>query len=140
MNRRPLGVSIICWIIIVLSIISLVSTILMISTPERMAVIVAQSKVSPKLLHYNIIASLVSVVINFILAICMLNGMNWARHVYLIFNGVIYIAALILFTPKLPVLIAIVIFLIFLYFLYNQPANDFFTGKTAGPEPHEDVQ
>lgn len=127
MDKRPVGVSVVCWVLIVLSVLGLIGAIYMLASPSAFEKLEAQQGLSDSLIHYNLSISIISPIVNLILSILMLRAVNLARHIYLVFNAIVYIIALIFTPAKIMIIITIIIFLIFLYFLYNKPANEFFT-------------
>lgn len=126
MSQRPVAIVVICWFIIILAVFGVVTNVIILFTPEKLAALQAQISLRPITVGYILAFSLLNPTINLALAICMLYAVNWARHVYLAFNGILYVSALILVSQKLTVLLAMSIFFIFLYFLFNERGQQYF--------------
>ena len=81
MIKRPLGVTVVCWILIIVAVLSVVGSIFILVNPDKIAAIQAQSDLSRSLLHFYLAFSIINPVINFIVAVFMLHNSNGARHV-----------------------------------------------------------
>ena len=127
MNKRPLSVSVVAWIIIILSIIGIFVYITMHQgISEHLNAMNA-----PIHVYYM---GMVSVVIDLICALFMLRGANWSRLLYLTWGIIIYIYDfVVLGSDHLGAIVfSIVAFIIFNIFLFSSSANEYFgEGKTT---------
>ncbi len=127
MDQRPLSVSVVAWIILIISILGIISFISMRQQIfEHMALINA-----PVHIYY---LGLVSRIIDLICALFMLRAANWSRLFYLAWGIIVFIYSLVVLqgTYLGPVIFAIVFFIIFNIFLFSRSANAYFgQGKTT---------
>ncbi|OGO92715.1 MAG: hypothetical protein A3F10_03560 [Coxiella sp. RIFCSPHIGHO2_12_FULL_42_15] len=132
MEKKPAGVSVVSWVLIIYWGISLILAILMAANAHKIAQMQRELYgFSNSLMQYVVVMNFLAPVVNLTLGILMLKAVNWSRHVFLIFNAVILIIALILMPQKIVTIITMIIYLIFLYFLYNRSASAFFTAKNS---------
>lgn len=121
MGRRPLSVSVVAWIILILSILSFLG---LISMHTRITEHMELSGI-PIHIYY---LSIVTLVINFICAFCMLRGFNWSRLLYLCWGIIIFIYNFVVQPSSSwgPTFVSLVIFVIFNIFLFSSSANAYF--------------
>lgn len=132
--RRPKIITGICWVLIIFSALGILGAVYILTQLQHVINLQLQHDVNKDLIYYNIAISVLSPIVNLIIAIKMLRGRNWARYVYLIFNVILYVIALILAPQKIFVGVMIIIFCVFIYFLFNAKATQFFmarSGKSA---------
>ena len=126
MNARPTSVTVIAWIIIVTSAISLVSTLFLINNPTAQE-LMAKSPLPPSVQYAMIfVGLLVAVVCGFL----MLKRANWARLLYVGW-GVLNLIISFFTTPgKLMMLPAMIFLAVVVFFLFRPKANAFFSGES----------
>lgn len=130
MQKRPKGVSVVAWILIIYWGISLLLAILMLVDAAKVAE--AEHHLygfSRSMTHYTLAVNFLAPLANIIIGIFLLKGANWARYAFLVLNVVILVISLIFMPQKLITLVELIIYLIFLYFLYNRDASEFFSKK-----------
>ena len=126
MNARPLSITVIAWIIIVSSAMSLVSTLFLINNPTAQE-LMAQSAL-PLPVQYAMI--FVGLLVGIVCGVFMLKGANWARLLYVGW-GILGFAISFITTPgKLTMLPGIIFFAIVVFFLFRPKANAFFSGRS----------
>ncbi len=127
--KRPLGVTIVCWVLIVLSAISIVSLLYSYFHFETLYQ-AAQQKVSISqgAFRLQIQIGLAVAIINIILCIFMLKAHNWSRIVYLVLGAAMQVWAFVSSPVTGVMIVSLIIFIIFVYFLFNRKAATFFTG------------
>lgn len=124
---RPLGVSVVAWIIIILSIVGIVWYASMgkqiIERLELLSV--------PVHVYY---VGFATSIINFFCALGMLRGLNIGRLFYLTWGVITYIYSLVMSNGVYmgPLVASIVVFIIFNIFLFSRSANEFFGQGKSG--------
>ena len=133
MNKRPMSVTVVAWIIIVLSVLGVAGLFIstnMIKEADHVSVQLQHLVHDP--IYMGI--SYAIVIINLIAGIFILKGKGWGRWLYVamyivgiflnfIYNGVSGFS----FTAMLP---GLVIFVVFMILLFNKSANEYFNGST----------
>lgn len=118
MKDRPLSITIISWLFILIGAVGLVSGLLPLFGAST-AQLTADFK-SHWMVHLSRLAEIVS-------GLFMLRGHNWARWLLVVWIAFhIVISAL---HSVLQLSIHIVIFSIILFFLFRRTASDYFTGR-----------
>src|SRR6266404_7912081 len=115
MSKRPTSVTVIAWIIIVTSVLSLVSVLFTIAMNNPMArELMAKSPV-PIPLQY--LMSFLGLIIAITAGIFMLKGANWARMLYIGWGAFGLLFGLFTSPLKLMLIPGVVIYAIFVFFL-----------------------
>jgi hypothetical protein len=123
MKRRPTSVTVIAWILLVTSALSLLGSIMALNNPMAQEMM-AKSPI-PIPLQYVILY--VGLAIEILCAIFMLQAANWARLLYIGWSG-IELLILLLTSPAKPMLIpGILMYAIFVFFLLRPDASAYFT-------------
>jgi hypothetical protein len=123
MKRRPTSVTVIAWIVIVISVLALVGAVTMRNDPATLEAM-AQSPLpvwAQQVQTYGVI------LVTLLCAAFMLRGANWARLLYIGWNAVWLTVALILGPERLLVLPAVVLYFLFVFFLTRPKARAYFT-------------
>ncbi|MHB1948469.1 MAG: DUF7144 family membrane protein [Gammaproteobacteria bacterium] len=125
MRSRPLSISIIAWLFIIASVISLIGNLVTINNPA----VKNMMEQSPIPMNVQYVMMYLGVVILFICGLGFLKGKNWARILYVIW-GILGIIMNFVILKLSPILIpGIVFFVIIIFFLYRPKANLYFAGK-----------
>jgi len=125
MGKRPTSVTVISWILIVLSAISILSMALTMGDPrvkELMAL-------SPLPYSVQIAIGFIGAAITIIAGIWMLKGQAWARLLYVVWTVIGLVIGIATSPMKLAMLPGLGIFLVFAYFLFRPAANEYFAGN-----------
>lgn len=130
MRRRPLSVSIISWIFIVLAVLGLGGILVFMNVPEVRET-VEKGRLSPEMQLAWSIAGLAVLAVS---GIGMLSGRNWARLLYVIWTVFSIIAGLFTAPSPAAMIPSLVAFLVFAYFLFCPAANDYFRGLPPVPD------
>jgi hypothetical protein len=125
MEKRPLSLTIIAWVLIVLSLLALVGTVTMASNP-------AMVKMTEEM-HIPMAVqqawTVLGVIINFIVAYGILKGQPWSRVLYVVW-GIIGLVAGFFMTPQKALLVvSLVIIVVVSIFLFSNAANDWFQAR-----------
>ena len=125
MEKRPLSLTIIAWILIVLSLLALVGTFTMASNPAMVKMV--------QQMHIPLIVeqawTVLGVIINLIVAYGIFKGQPWSRVLYVVW-GVIGLAAGFFITPQKAVLVlSLIILVVISIFLFSEKANGWFSAR-----------
>lgn len=125
MEKRPVSLTIIAWLLIILSLLGLVGVFFMSSNPA----------VSAKLAetHMPVAAiqawSVIGTVINLICAYGILKGQPWSRVLYVVWGVIGIIVGFYISPQKASILISLVVLVIFSIFLFSSAANVWFQAR-----------
>jgi hypothetical protein len=123
--NRPTSVSVVAWILVVTSGISLFASTLALNNPmgrELMAYNLLPIPVQFALLYAGILFTVVA-------GIAMLKGMNWGRFLYVIWSIVGFLVGFTTSPLKAAMIPSLVVFGIFTFFLFRPKAEAYFSGK-----------
>ena len=124
-QKRPVSLTIIAWVLIVLSLLALVGVFTMRSNPAMMKMM-DQMQVS--LLFYQA-WSVLGIVIDLIVAYGIFKGQPWSRVLYVVW-GVIGLVVGFFITPQKAYLVfGLVVLIVISIFLYSEEANDWFSAR-----------
>jgi uncharacterized membrane protein (DUF2068 family) len=125
--ERPLSITIIAWVLIILSALGLLGAVMMMNNPDAIEAL-GQSKLGAGTQQT---IGLISSVVTAISGYGMLQGKNWGRLLYVV-SGVVGIAINLYALPLgAAQYLSIALFLVILFFLYRPAANAYFAGKSA---------
>jgi hypothetical protein len=132
MLKRPTSVSVIAWILIVISGISLITITVRLDGPafnSPMAKELIAKNPLPISLQYAL--SYMQPLVNLIAGNSMLYGRNWARLLYIVFGAISLVIWFVTFPLKVAVIPGLVTFAVITFFLFRPKANEFFAPKKA---------
>jgi hypothetical protein len=122
MTERPTSISVISWILIVTSGISLITTTAMINNP----VVQDLMAKSPIPIPVQYAMSYIGLLVMIGSGIAMLKGANWARYLYVIWNLVGFVVGIATSPMKAAMIPSLVVFLVIAFFLFRPKATAFF--------------
>ena len=122
MIERPKSVTVVCWILIAMGGISLVTSTFSFNNP------VAQELMSKSLIPISIqyIMMFVGLLITLVCGIAMLKGQNWARLLYIGWSIIGFTIGIATSPMKAMMIPGIFIFIILAFFLFRPKANEYF--------------
>jgi len=124
-QKRPISLTIIAWVLIVLSLLALVGLFTMRSNAAMMKMM-DQMQVS--LLFYQA-WSVLGIVIDLIVAYGIFKGQPWSRVLYVVW-GIIGLVVGFFITPQKAYLVfGLVVLIVISIFLYSEKANDWFSAR-----------
>ena len=124
MQKRPLSLTIIAWLIIVLSVLGIVGVVM--AGNPMMAKAIEQTHMSVQM--YQAWAGL-GILINFVCAYGILKGLPWSRVLYLVW-GIIGLGVSLYVSPmKAAVVVSLIILVVICVFLWTNAANDWFQAR-----------
>ena len=125
MEKRPLSLTIIACVLIVLSLLALVGVFTMSSNPQ-MTKMIEQMHVS--VLFYRA-WTVLGVIINLVVAYGILKGQPWSRVLYVLW-GIIGLVVGFFITPqKAYLVLSLVVLVVISAFLFTDSANDWFSAR-----------
>lgn len=129
MTQRPLSITIISWILIVLAILGFAGTLLALSVPEGREVM--EEGELPAEAHIAI--SFIGLAVLVTSGVGMLKGLNWARMLYVAWTGVSLLVGFLTTTAPATLIPPLVFFLVIVFFLFRPAANDYFRRSPESP-------
>jgi hypothetical protein len=127
MNKRPTSVTVVCWIMIVLSGISLITSTMTMDDPTAKELMSR----SPIPITIQYIMMYAAILVMLISGIAMLRGQNWARFLYVIWSVIGFAIGLATSPMKLVMIPGIVVFIVIAFFLFRSKANEYFRARGA---------
>ncbi len=125
MSKRPISVTVIAWLLIVMGGHILITDLS--SLPE-----VKYTMNRSPIYIIQLILSYVKISFALISGIGILNKQNWARFLYLICWVIFFIIYIINLKPMtFGVIGGIVLFLVTVFFMFRPKANDYFAGRDS---------
>jgi hypothetical protein len=125
MEKRPLSLSIIAWVLVIFSLIGLVSAFTMTSNPAMMK-LVEEYHMS---VAFQQGFGVVNAILNLVVAYGIFKGLPWSRVLYLVW-GIISVAVTFYTSPiKAAAMIALVLFVVVCAFLFTNRANEWFNAS-----------
>ena len=125
MEKRPLSLTIIAWILIIFGLFGLYSAATMSSNP----MVVKMLANSPVPLIFNQIWSVIGCIVGFVCAYGILKGMPWSRVLYLVW-GILSLAVGAYISPiKYVLVFSLIILVVICAFLWTNAANDWFQAR-----------
>ena len=124
MKNRPTSITVICWILIIMGGISLVTSTINLNNPiaeELMSRSPIPVTVQYTILYIGLLVMLVS-------GIAMLKGRNWARYLCVVWFVVGFMFSMATSPMKAAMIPGLVFFIIMAFFLFCPKAKAYFTG------------
>jgi hypothetical protein len=127
---RPTAVTVVCWVIIALSLEGLMGM----AAGLAGAVFKQVAPGSAVPLSKAMWLGVGGVIVNIILAALMLRGFGWPRFVYFAFAIIGILGFFVIKPPAALVVSAVVKAIVFAYFLFRHDANEYFSSPTQGAD------
>jgi hypothetical protein len=125
MMKRPTSVSVIAWILIVTSGISLLTSTVSLNNPmarELMAKSLLPVPLQFVMLYVGLLITIVS-------GIAMLKGQNWARFLYVGWSAIGFVIGILTSPMKAAMIPGLVVFAVLAFFLFRPKPNEYFSTK-----------
>lgn len=127
MNKCPISVIVISWILIITSVMALIAGTMSLNDPAARELMTGSALSIP--MQYGILYS--GLLVSVISAVFMLRAANWARMLYIGWVGIELLVLLLTSPAKLMLLPGIVVYGIFVLFLLRPRANEYFANGTV---------
>jgi len=125
MEKRPLSLTIIAWVLVVLSLLALVGVFTMALNPTMLKAI--QQMHVP--LAFEQAWTVLGVIINLIVAYGIFKGQPWSRVLYVVWGIIGLIAGFFISPMKAALVLSLVILVVISAFLFGEKANDWFSAR-----------
>jgi hypothetical protein len=125
MTKRPLSLTIIAWILIVLGLIGLYGAVTMGSNP-MMTKMLANSPVP---LVFNQVWSVIGCLVGFIVAYGIFKAQPWSRVLYVAWSLIQIGVGLYISPMKSLLVFSFVVLIVISIFLFSEKANDYFSAR-----------
>lgn len=125
MTKRPVSLSVIAWILIVLGLFGLYGAATLGSNPMA-AKMLAQSPVP---LVVNQLWSALGAVVGFIVAYGIFKGQPWSRVLYVVWSIIQILVGLYISPMKALLVVSVIVLVVFCIFLFSEKANDWFSAR-----------
>jgi len=125
MEKRPVSLTIIAWLLIVLSLLALVGVFTMASNP----VMVKSLQQMHTSLQFQEAWITIGVIVDLIVAYGIFKGQPWSRVLYVVWGLVGLVVGFYTSPQKAYLVLSIVILIIFSIFLFSEKANDWFSAR-----------
>jgi len=125
MEKRPLSLTIIAWVLVVLSLLALVGVFTMASNPTMLKAM--QQMHVP--LAFEQAWTVLGVIINLIVAYGIFKGQPWPRVLYVVWGIIGLIAGFFISPMKAALVLSLVILVVISAFLFGEKANDWFSAR-----------
>jgi hypothetical protein len=125
MDKRPLSLTIIAWVLIVFSLFGLFGIITMGSNPVAVKML-EQMHVS---LLFEQVWGVLGVIINLICAYGILKGFPWSRVLYVVWGVIGLVVAFFISPMKSAIVVSLVFLIVIAAFLFTNAANDWFSAR-----------
>jgi len=125
MNQRPTPVTIVGWILIIMSVFSLVGATLSFNSPMTRELMSLSSVPIP----VQYVLAYVGLLLTTLSGVMILRGRNWGRWLYVGWTVFGSLFGLVTSPMKTAMIPGIVIFLLFTFFLFRPRANAYFGGE-----------
>lgn len=125
MEKRPTSLTIIAWILIVLSLLGVAGMFMMTSNP------LVADKLAEMHMPVAVVQAwgVVGAVVNLICAYGILKGLPWSRVLYVVWGVIGLVVGLYISPQKASLLISLVVLVIFSIFLFGEKANVWFQAR-----------
>jgi hypothetical protein len=125
MTKRPVSLTVIAWILIVLGLFGLYGAATLGSNPMA-AKMLAQSPVP---LVVNQLWSALGAVVGFIVAYGIFKGQPWSRVLYVVWSIIQILVGLYISPMKALLVVSVIVLVVFCIFLFSEKANDWFSAR-----------
>ena len=125
MTKRPVSLTVIAWILIVLGLFGLYGAATLGSNPMA-AKMLAQSPVP---LVVNQLWSALGAVVGFIVAYGIFKGQPWSRVLYVVWIIIQILVGLYISPMKALLVVSVIVLVVLCIFLFSEKANDWFSAR-----------
>jgi len=124
-QKRPLSLTIIAWVLIVLSLLALVGVFTMRSNPAMMKMM--------DQMHVSMLVyqgwTVLGVIVDLIVAYGIFKGEPWSRVLYVVWGIIGLVVGFLILPQKAYVVLSLVILVVISIFLFSEKANDWFSAR-----------
>jgi len=125
MEKRPLSLTIIAWVLIVFSVLGLLGVFMMGSNP---AMTKALADAHMPLLFVQVWGG-IGAIVNVVVAYGILKGLPWSRVLYVVFGVIGLVVGAFTSPMKASLVLSLVLLVVIAAFLWTNSANDWFQAR-----------
>ena len=127
--KRPTFLSVIAWILITMSGLSLITITLSLNMSLNDPMMRELLSKSPIPIPLQIAITYVGILITIVSGVAILKGQNWARFLYVGWSVIGFVIGLLTNPMKVAMIPGLVIFVVIAFFLFRPKANEYFSTK-----------
>jgi len=125
MEKRPLSLTIIAWILIVLSVLALIGTFAMQSNPQMVKM--QEQMHTPVLFQHA--WTVLGVIIDLIVAYGIFKGQPWSRVLYVVWGIIGLVVGFFILPQKAYLVFSLIVLVVISIFLFSAKANEYFSAR-----------
>ena len=125
MEKRPLSLTIIGWLLVVLTVLGLIGVAMMGRNPAQLKML-EQAHVS---LLFEQVWGVIGGIVNLICAYGILKGLPWSRVLYVVWGVIGIVVGFYTAPMKAAIVVALIILVVIAAFLWTNNANDWFQAR-----------
>ena len=123
MEKRPLSLTIIAWILIVLSVLALIGTFAMQSNPQMVKM--QEQMHTPVLFQHA--WTVLGVIIDLIVAYGIFKGQPWSRVLYVVWGIIGLVVGFFILPQKAYLVFSLIVLVVISIFLFSAKAKEYFS-------------
>ena len=125
MEKRPLSLTIIAWILIIFALLGIYSSVTISSNPQAMKML-EQTHVP---LIFNQVWGVIGSIMTLIVAYGIFKGQPWSRVLYVVWSLISLVVGFFTAPMKAILVLSLIILVVLCIFLFNEKANDWFSAR-----------
>lgn len=125
MEKRPLSLTIIAWILIIFALLGIYSSVTISSNPQAMKML-EQTHVP---LIFNQVWGVIGSIMTLIVAYGIFKGQPWSRVLYVVWSLISLVVGFFTAPMKAILVLSLIILVVLCIFLFGEKANDWFSAR-----------
>jgi len=125
MEKRPLSLTIIAWLLIALSLLALIGTFAMQSNPQMVKM--QEQMHTPVLFQHA--WTVLGVIIDLIVAYGIYKGQPWSRVLYVVWGIIGLVVGFFILPQKAYLVFSLIVLVVISIFLFSAKANEYFSAR-----------
>jgi magnesium-transporting ATPase (P-type) len=125
MEKRPLSLTIIAWLLIALSLLALIGTFAMQSNPQMVKM--QEQMHTPVLFQHA--WTVLGVIIDLIVAYGIFKGQPWSRVLYVVWGIIGLVVGFFILPQKAYLVFSLIVLVVISIFLFSARANEYFSAR-----------
>jgi len=125
MEKRPLSLTVIAWLLIALSLLALIGTFAMQSNPQMVKM--QEQMHTPVLFQHA--WTVLGVIIDLIVAYGIFKGQPWSRVLYVVWGIIGLVVGFFILPQKAYLVFSLIVLVVISIFLFSARANEYFSAR-----------
>jgi hypothetical protein len=125
MEKRPLSLTVIAWLLIALSLLALIGTFAMQSNPQMVKM--QEQMHTPVLFQHA--WTVLGVIIDLIVAYGIFKGQPWSRVLYVVWGIIGLVVGFFILPQKAYLVFSLIVLVVISIFLFSAKANEYFSAR-----------